>query len=201
MLECYEAYADYRTIAERCEQLVAYRRRARSATPGPLDFTPPWRRETLAGAIRDADRDRHPRGHATATRWRRRCGPRTSTVAEDDTLAAARRRAALKARRADADRADVPARLPGRAVAVRQAPPHRGGAGGALRGVRRRDGDRQRVHRAQRPRRAAPAVRGAARARPAPATRRRSPTTRRSSRRSSTGCRRPAGSGSGSTGS
>ena len=36
------------------------------------------------------------------------------------------------------------------------------GPGRALRGVRRRDGDRQRVHRAERPRRAAPALRGAA---------------------------------------
>ena len=52
MLEWYEAYADYQAIADRCERLVAY-----VATEigyhGPLDFTPPWRRETLVDAIRD----------------------------------------------------------------------------------------------------------------------------------------------------
>ena len=52
MLEWYEAYADYEDIAARCEQLVAF-----VATEvgynGDVDFTPPWRRETLAGAILD----------------------------------------------------------------------------------------------------------------------------------------------------
>ena len=52
MLEWYEAYADYEDVAARCEQLVAF-----VATEvgynGDVDFTPPWRRETLAGAILD----------------------------------------------------------------------------------------------------------------------------------------------------
>ena len=52
MLEWYEAYADYEDIAARCEQLVAF-----VATEvgynGDVDFTPPWHRETLAGAILD----------------------------------------------------------------------------------------------------------------------------------------------------
>ena len=65
---------------------------------------------------------------------------------------------------------------------------------------RRRLRDRQRVHRAQRPRRAAPPLRAAGRGAAAAATRRRSRSTRTTSRRSSTGCRRPAASGSGSTG-
>ena len=52
MVEFYEAYADYRLIAERCEQLVAYAAHT-VGYAGPLDFTPPWRRETLQDAIRD----------------------------------------------------------------------------------------------------------------------------------------------------
>ena len=153
-----------------------------------------------AGAIQDADRHRHPRATATCESLRAaiaRARPRASPERGD--LGPARRRPALQARRADADPADVPARLPGRALAVRQAPPLQGGAGRALRGLRRRDGDRQRVHRAQRPRRPARALRGAGRATPRRATRRRSRSTRTTSRRSSTACRRPAASASGST--
>ena len=139
------------------------------------------------------------RGSATATRWPPRCASRGLVGARGRHVAPARRRAALQARRADADRADVPDRLPGRALAVRQAPPLRSAAGRAVRGVRRRDGVRQRLHRAQRPRRAAPALRGPARA--GRRRRRGGPALRRGvrRRRSSTGCRRPAGSGSGST--
>src|SRR3954467_5923159 len=51
MLEWYEAYADYRTTADRAEQLIAYVAGA-VGYDGPLDFTPPWRRETLQEAIR-----------------------------------------------------------------------------------------------------------------------------------------------------
>jgi lysyl-tRNA synthetase, class II len=47
MLEWYEAYADYEDIAARCEQLVATVARAL----GVEGFEPPWRRETLGGAI------------------------------------------------------------------------------------------------------------------------------------------------------
>jgi lysyl-tRNA synthetase, class II len=52
MLEFYEAYADYRSIAQRCEELVAYAA-LRIGYDGEIDFTPPWRRETLQGAIQD----------------------------------------------------------------------------------------------------------------------------------------------------
>ena len=52
MLEWYEAYADYRAVAERCERLVAYVANE-VGYEGPIEFTPPWRRETLAGAILD----------------------------------------------------------------------------------------------------------------------------------------------------
>jgi lysyl-tRNA synthetase class 2 len=50
MLEFYEAYADYTDIAERCERLVSFVA-AEIGYEGRLDFTPPWARETLAGAI------------------------------------------------------------------------------------------------------------------------------------------------------
>lgn len=51
MLEWYEAYADYRDVAERTEQLVAAAAAA-VGYDGEIDFSPPWRRETLADAIR-----------------------------------------------------------------------------------------------------------------------------------------------------
>ncbi|HEX3452204.1 MAG TPA: amino acid--tRNA ligase-related protein, partial [Solirubrobacteraceae bacterium] len=50
MLEWYEAYADYNTVANRCERLIHSVAHA-AGYDGPLDFTPPWHRETLAGAI------------------------------------------------------------------------------------------------------------------------------------------------------
>ncbi|HEY2652851.1 MAG TPA: amino acid--tRNA ligase-related protein, partial [Solirubrobacteraceae bacterium] len=50
MLEWYEAYADYRTVAERFERLVAYVA-DQVGYSGPIDFTPPWRREGLTEAI------------------------------------------------------------------------------------------------------------------------------------------------------
>jgi lysyl-tRNA synthetase class 2 len=47
VLEWYEAYADYQDIADRCERLVASVARA----VGASGFEPPWKRETLGGAI------------------------------------------------------------------------------------------------------------------------------------------------------
>jgi lysyl-tRNA synthetase, class II len=52
MLEFYEAYADYLDIALRCEQLVSYAA-VEAGYSGEIDLSPPWRRETLVGAIRD----------------------------------------------------------------------------------------------------------------------------------------------------
>jgi lysyl-tRNA synthetase class 2 len=48
MLEWYEAYADWETVADRAERLVDAAARA----VGNTGFAPPWKRETLAGAIR-----------------------------------------------------------------------------------------------------------------------------------------------------
>jgi lysyl-tRNA synthetase, class II len=50
MLEFYEAYADYTDIASRCERLVSFVA-AEIGYDGPIDFSPPWRRETLVEAI------------------------------------------------------------------------------------------------------------------------------------------------------
>jgi lysyl-tRNA synthetase class 2 len=50
VLEWYEAYADYEDVARRCEALVAHVAEA-AGYEGELDFSAPWARETLAGAI------------------------------------------------------------------------------------------------------------------------------------------------------
>jgi lysyl-tRNA synthetase class 2 len=50
VLEWYEAYADYLDVADRTERLVATVADA-VGYQGEIDFTPPWRRETLAGAV------------------------------------------------------------------------------------------------------------------------------------------------------
>jgi lysyl-tRNA synthetase class 2 len=50
MLEWYEAYADYRGVSNRAEELLAYVA-AQAGYEGEIDFTPPWRRETLTEAI------------------------------------------------------------------------------------------------------------------------------------------------------
>jgi lysyl-tRNA synthetase class 2 len=52
MLEWYEAYADYHDVASRCERLVSNVASAVGYS-GEIDFSPPWRRETLVDAIRD----------------------------------------------------------------------------------------------------------------------------------------------------
>jgi lysyl-tRNA synthetase class 2 len=52
MLEWYEAYADYEVVAARFERLIASVA-AEVGYAGPIDFTPPWRRERLVAAIRE----------------------------------------------------------------------------------------------------------------------------------------------------
>ncbi len=83
MLEWYEAYADYQTVADRCERLVAYVA-SEIGYSGPVDLTPPWRRETLTEAIRErtgidirAARDRDALAEAMRARG--------LAVPEDDT--------------------------------------------------------------------------------------------------------------------
>jgi lysyl-tRNA synthetase class 2 len=52
VIEWYEAYADYEDVARRTEELVA-RIADVVGYEGEIDFTAPWRRETLGGAIAD----------------------------------------------------------------------------------------------------------------------------------------------------
>ncbi len=52
VLEWYEAYADYLDVADRCERLVHAVAQA-VGYEGEVDFAPPWKRETLAGAVLD----------------------------------------------------------------------------------------------------------------------------------------------------
>ena len=162
MVELYEAYADYRDIAARTEQLVAGAAE-RMGYDGPLDLTPPWRRETLAGAIRDRtgidisqarDREALPR------RWRRRACTRrrADTWAQlVDELVTKHVEPTLIGR-PSCSTTPSSCRRSRRATATTRGWPSAG---------RRtaRDGDRERLHRAERPRRAAPPLRAAARPR------------------------------------
>ncbi len=50
VIEWYEAYADYEDVARRTEHVVAAAAEA-AGYAGELDFSAPWRRETLGGAI------------------------------------------------------------------------------------------------------------------------------------------------------
>ena len=196
VLEWYEAYADYKDIAERCEQLV---HRVASALGQGERFAPPWNRETLAGAIESrsgvdilANRDlaslqaaMREAGHEVPEHeetWARLVDFLLSKYVEP-TLAGA----------------DLPARLPGRALAAGQAPPRPRRAWSSA-GRRSRAGWRSPTPSpsSTTPTTSAPASRSRS-APPPRATRRPSPTTRRSSRRSSRACRRPAGSASAST--
>ena len=104
MLEFYEAYADYGDVAARFEQLVARRRRRRPATTASSTSRRRGGARRSRDAIRDAHRRRHPRRTATARRSPPRCEAQGLDGAAERHVGAARRRAALQARRADADR-------------------------------------------------------------------------------------------------
>ena len=159
---------------------------------GEIDFSAPWKRVTLRDAIEEATgidvlapRPRRPGDGRPGARHRPR---------PDRELAQAGGRAAVQARRAEAGEPDLRARLPGRALPVRQGSPRARRARRALRVLRGRHGVRQRLHRAQRPRRAARSLRATSSRRPQPATRRPSPTTRTTSSPWSTACPPPAAS-------
>ena len=199
MVEWYEAYADYEDVMRRVEELLPRVAEA-AGYDGEIDFTPPYRRVTLRDAIHEATgidvlalRDRDALASAIAASgseiptdgltWPELVDDLFSKVVEPTLVAA-----------------DLRHRLPQGDLAAGQGPPLRARAGRALRGLRGRDGDRQRLHRAQRPRRAARPLRGPA------ALRRRGPRGGHAPRRGlPAGARaraaaRPAGSASGSTG-
>ena len=202
MVEWYEAYADYNDAMRRLEEVVARGRRRPSATRARSTS------RRRGGASRCATRSsRRPASTCSPTATARRSSPRSAprrSSSRTSTSAPGRSSSTTCCRSSSSPSSQAPTfimRLPRRALAVRQGPPHRGGPRRALRGVRRsawRSPTRSPSSttpttsaRASRPR-SATATR---------ATRRPSPTTRSSSRRWSRGCRRPAASASASTAS
>ena len=160
MLEWYEAYADYEDVARHAEELVHFV----ATQVGQDRFKPPWARLTLGDAIAehtgvDIYAQRSLEGLQQAMR------ERDLEVPDEDTWAQLVDHLLSKYVEPYAAGADLPHGLSRRALTVRQAPPLEGRAGRALGGLRRRHGDRERVHRAQRPGRPAPPLRGTARRR------------------------------------
>ena len=199
VLEWYEAYADYDDVARRCEALVASVAEAvgYDGRAGLLD----------AVAARDARRgDRRPRGRRHPREPRPRVAPRRDARAgprgarERDDLGPARRPPAVEVRRAGADPAHVPhSTTPWRSRRSRSAiAPSPGLPSG---GRRSRPGwsSPTRSPSSTTPTTSAPAS-STSGATPRRATRRPIPWMRPTWPRWSRGCRRRAGSGSGSTG-
>ena len=118
VLEWYEAYADWEVVADRCERLVRYVAQlvGRSLRPA-----------LAPGDARRLDRDPHRRRHPRqpyaggAPAGDAREGPARPRGRAD--LARAGGPPGLQVRRADADRADAPARLPDRALAAGEEAP------------------------------------------------------------------------------
>ena len=200
MLEWYEAYADYLDVADRCERLVAARGARRWATRGSSTSRRRGRARPWPAPIRDRHRPRHPGAARPRRRSPPRCArgawrcPRTTRGPSSSTSSSP----STSSRRCIA--ADLPDGL-SRSRSRRWPSAHRETrawssasrrSSAAWRSPTRftelNDPDEQRAP-----------LREPAAARRAPATRRHSPTTRPSSRRWSRGCRRRAGSGSGST--
>ena len=144
MLEWYEAYADYRRIAEELEQLVSY-------VAEQVEYGGPDR------LLRPLAPGHAARGDPRGDRHRLQEG----RAAGRGNLGQAGGRAAVEAGRAEAAEPDLRHGLPEGAVAVREGPPLGAGAGGALRVLRGRDGVLERLQRAERPGRAARPLRAA----------------------------------------
>ena len=163
MVEWYEAYADYTDEMARVEARRRGRRRGgrlrgRARLPAAVAAHP--------AARRDPRRDRRglPRARATATRCAAAVAARGGLGIEDPARArgpssstTCSRSTSSRASRTRVHLVDYPVEL----SPFAKAPPQRARARRALRVLRRRDGDRQRVHRAQRPRRPARPLRGA----------------------------------------
>ena len=141
MLEWYEAYADYMDEAERLEQLVASvaesrlrRQRRSSGTVTRSTSSPPWQRITLRDAVKERtglDLAERPSREELAAALGREPEPAEGWGKLVDGVLS-------KLVEPDPDPADVHPRLPGRALAVREAPPRRRGLRRAVGGLRRR---------------------------------------------------------------
>ena len=144
MIETYEAYVDYEHVMDMVEtaRVLACERgrlRRRAQVRGAMAADPAQRG--------DQERDR-PR-HLGTARARGACGgdgrEGLPQRAARRLLAAAGRRTAQQARRAQAQAPDLHHRLSRRALTVRQGAPQQARPGRALRGLRRGHGVRQRL--------------------------------------------------------
>ena len=213
MMEFYEAYSDYQALMTLTEELLST-----VATQVVGDRRGHLRRASdfAEGAVRPAVA---ARGGARGRRDADSAATSPTSELRDRDAAAAPgaaagpRRAARARRRKNRDRdlrgpvrgpvdsADLRLRLSDGSLAAVEAEARRSGHGRAVRAVRRRVRGRQRLQRAERPRRTAPAVRGPAAGSRRAAISKRTRWTTTTSGRSSTACRRRPARASASTGS
>ena len=159
MLEWYEAYADYRDTMARFEELVERAALAVNGTTAvtyrghELDLKRPWRRLRLVDALEE-----HGLWTRDADELRRRLEEHGTDTSQDKTWAQLVDHAVTAYVEPSLDRADLPLRLPRRALALRPHERRRRADRRALRGLRRRDGAVQRLLGAERQRRAGGAV-------------------------------------------
>ena len=186
MLEWYEAYADYEDIARAARGADRVRGARRWATTGRIDFSPPWRRRDAPGRHQGEDRHRHLGGTELPGEgtWAKRVDELLSKHVEPELQT---RPSSWTTRRSSrrSPRTTAPRRVSSSASSASPAGMEFSNA----------------FTRAERPGRAARPLRAAARRRGG--RRRGDAALRRGlrARRSSTGCRPPAGSASASTGS
>ena len=166
MLEWYEAYADYDDTMSRIETLVE---RVALETIGTTSVAIQGARDRPEGAVASRALRRRARGARAVDARRRRAASLARRArrrhGSGQGLAAARRPRLQPLRRARPDLPDDRSRLPDRALPVRAFHRRRSHAHRAVRVLRGRDGARQRVHRDQRRRGAAHALRDAVGAR------------------------------------
>ena len=195
MLEWYEAYADYEDVARHAEELVHFV----ATQVGQDRFKPPWARETLGEAIASG-----PASTSTPTARSRGCRPRcASTTSRCPTRTRGRSSSTTCSpstssrtcrRRPSSSTIRSSCRRSRSATAARRGWSSAGRpTSTGWRSPTRSQSSTIRTTSAPVSRRSAPPRR--------PATRRRIRSTRPTSRRSSTACRRPVASASGSTGS
>ena len=205
MLEAYQAFGDYHDMMDLTEAIIeascmdANGHTTIDVDGREVDMKPPYRRAAMAELIEEhAGVKMHPSMPIDEAREiADRFGVEWLEVwgAGQDHGRGLRRDL-----RGEADRADVRHGSPARGLAARPRPPRRPDPDRALRARRRRTRARQRLLGAQRPRRPGRSASSRRRGSRPAATRRPSRSTTSTSKRSSTGCRRPAGSGSASTG-
>ena len=195
MLEAYEAYGDYDTMAELTQALI----RNAAAEAGvtvpvtsdrvEIDLSGPWRSVTIHDAVSAAVGEpvsRRDAGRRAAAACRRiRGGAQARLVGRADRAGTVR-----EAGRAHAGAADLRQGLPGGRAPARATAPRRPAPGRGVGPHYRRRRDRAGLFRTGRSGRTAPAAWSSNRWPPRRAIRKRCNSTRTSCARSNTGCRR-----------